>query len=106
MPPPSSYGSLSEQELIGEGKGFVAHSSSAQWQRSAIQQQLSTPRPYYSTSISSFSEDLLTCLPVCPGVSSFEVDLENKKVVVTGDVTPYEVLVSVSKVMKFAELLV
>ncbi|EMS67236.1 hypothetical protein TRIUR3_20021 [Triticum urartu] len=40
------------------------------------------------------------------GVSSFEVDLENKKVVVTGDVTPYEVLQSVSKVMKFAELLV
>uniref|UniRef100_A0ACD5VUD5 Uncharacterized protein n=1 Tax=Avena sativa TaxID=4498 RepID=A0ACD5VUD5_AVESA len=40
------------------------------------------------------------------GVSSFEVDLENKKVVVTGDVTPYEVLVSVSKVMKFAELMV
>jgi hypothetical protein len=43
---------------------------------------------------------------VCPGVSSFEVDLESKKVVVTGDITPYEVLVSVSKVMKFAELLV
>lgn len=43
---------------------------------------------------------------MCPGVSSFEVDLENKKVVVTGDVTPYEVLQSVSKVMKFAELLV
>ncbi|KAM0869718.1 hypothetical protein ACQ4PT_040530 [Festuca glaucescens] len=40
------------------------------------------------------------------GVSSFEVDLESKKVVVTGDITPYEVLVSVSKVMKFAELLV
>jgi hypothetical protein len=43
---------------------------------------------------------------VCTGVSSFEVDLESKKVVVTGDITPYEVLVSVSKVMKFAELLV
>ena len=42
---------------------------------------------------------------MCLGVSSFEVDLENKKVVVTGDITPYEVLRSVSKVMKFAELL-
>ncbi|KQK09504.1 heavy metal-associated isoprenylated plant protein 9 [Brachypodium distachyon] len=40
------------------------------------------------------------------GVLSFEVDLENKKVVVTGDITPYEVLQSVSKVTKFAELLV
>ncbi|KAF7000509.1 hypothetical protein CFC21_016403, partial [Triticum aestivum] len=39
-------------------------------------------------------------------VSLFEVDLEKKNVVVTGDVTPYEVLQSVSKVMKFAELLV
>ena len=38
------------------------------------------------------------------GVTSFEVDLEKKKVVVVGDVTPYEVLASVSKVMKFAEL--
>ncbi|KAG8077745.1 hypothetical protein GUJ93_ZPchr0007g6290 [Zizania palustris] len=38
------------------------------------------------------------------GVISFEVDLESKKVVVIGDVTPYEVLESVSKVMKFAEL--
>ncbi|TVU35292.1 hypothetical protein EJB05_17176 [Eragrostis curvula] len=38
------------------------------------------------------------------GVTSFEVDLEKKKVVVVGDVTPYEVLESVSKVMKFAEL--
>ncbi|KAF8678623.1 hypothetical protein HU200_046242 [Digitaria exilis] len=38
------------------------------------------------------------------GVTSFEVDLEKKKVVVMGDITPYEVLESVSKVMKFAEL--
>ncbi|RWW11164.1 hypothetical protein BHE74_00038885 [Ensete ventricosum] len=37
------------------------------------------------------------------GVSSFKVDLENKKVVVVGDITPFEVLESVSKV-KFAEL--
>jgi hypothetical protein len=36
-------------------------------------------------------------------VTSFEVDLENKKVVVIGDITPYEVLESISKV-KFAEL--
>ncbi|XP_072967950.1 protein SODIUM POTASSIUM ROOT DEFECTIVE 2-like [Typha angustifolia] len=38
------------------------------------------------------------------GVTSFEVDLESKKVVVTGDITPFEVLQSISKVMKFAEL--
>jgi hypothetical protein len=37
-------------------------------------------------------------------VTSFEVDLEKKKVVVIGDITAYEVLESVSKVMKFAEL--
>ena len=37
------------------------------------------------------------------GVTSFEVDLESKKVVVMGDITPFEVLESVSKV-KFAEL--
>ncbi|RWW03356.1 hypothetical protein GW17_00033497 [Ensete ventricosum] len=37
------------------------------------------------------------------GVTSFEVDLEKKKVVVVGDITPFEVLKSVSKV-KFAEL--
>lgn len=37
------------------------------------------------------------------GVSSIEMDLESKKVVVVGDVTPFEVLESVSKV-KFAEL--
>ncbi|XP_008809019.2 protein SODIUM POTASSIUM ROOT DEFECTIVE 2-like [Phoenix dactylifera] len=37
------------------------------------------------------------------GVTSFEVDLENKKVVVMGDITPFEVLESVSRV-KFAEL--
>ncbi|KAF3324458.1 Copper transport protein ATX1 [Carex littledalei] len=40
------------------------------------------------------------------GVTSFEVDLENKKVVVTGEITAGEVLESISKVMKFAELLV
>ncbi|KAF8727378.1 hypothetical protein HU200_018981 [Digitaria exilis] len=37
------------------------------------------------------------------GVTWFEVDLERKKVVVKGDVTPFEVLQSVSKV-KFAQL--
>ncbi|XP_052156368.1 protein SODIUM POTASSIUM ROOT DEFECTIVE 3-like [Oryza glaberrima] len=37
------------------------------------------------------------------GVTWFEVDLEKKKVVVTGDVTPLEVLQSISKV-KFAQL--
>jgi hypothetical protein len=36
-------------------------------------------------------------------VTSFEVDLQRKKVVVTGDVTPLEVLQSVSKV-KLAQL--
>jgi hypothetical protein len=38
------------------------------------------------------------------GVTSFEVDLASKKVVVMGDVTPFEVLESVSKVAKFAQL--
>ncbi|MQL88700.1 hypothetical protein Taro_021267 [Colocasia esculenta] len=37
------------------------------------------------------------------GVTSFEVDLESKKVVVMGDITPFEVLESVSKV-KSSEL--
>ncbi|XP_042477107.1 heavy metal-associated isoprenylated plant protein 45-like [Macadamia integrifolia] len=37
------------------------------------------------------------------GVTSFEVDLESKKVVVIGDILPFEVLESVSKV-KTAEL--
>lgn len=37
------------------------------------------------------------------GVTSFEVDLHRKKVVVTGDVTPLEVLQSISKV-KLAQL--
>ncbi|KAE8675910.1 Rev interacting-like family protein [Hibiscus syriacus] len=37
------------------------------------------------------------------GVSSYKVDLENKRVVVIGDVIPFEVLESVSKV-KNAEL--
>ncbi|XP_078152322.1 heavy metal transport/detoxification superfamily protein [Carex rostrata] len=37
------------------------------------------------------------------GVTSFEVDLESKKVVVIGDITPFEVLESISKV-KLAEL--
>ncbi|XP_058113905.1 heavy metal-associated isoprenylated plant protein 9-like [Magnolia sinica] len=37
------------------------------------------------------------------GVTSFEVDLESKKVVVKGDIVPFEVLESVSKV-KTAEL--
>ncbi|XP_057467518.1 heavy metal-associated isoprenylated plant protein 7-like [Actinidia eriantha] len=37
------------------------------------------------------------------GVSSYQVDLETKMVVVTGDVVPFEVLESVSKV-KSAEL--
>lgn len=39
------------------------------------------------------------------GVTSFKVDLEHKKVVVVGDITPFEILESVSKV-KFAQLLV
>ncbi|KAF6172901.1 hypothetical protein GIB67_035455 [Kingdonia uniflora] len=37
------------------------------------------------------------------GVTSIDVDLESKKVVVIGDITPYEVLESVSKV-KTAQL--
>ncbi|KAI9191330.1 hypothetical protein LWI28_007031 [Acer negundo] len=37
------------------------------------------------------------------GVSSYKVDLESKKVVVIGDIIPFEVLESVSKVMKNAE---
>ncbi|KAJ4771527.1 Heavy metal-associated isoprenylated plant protein 37 [Rhynchospora pubera] len=37
------------------------------------------------------------------GVTSYEVDLESKKVIVIGDITPFEVLQSISKV-KFAEL--
>lgn len=37
------------------------------------------------------------------GVTSFVVDLESKKVVVMGDITPLEVLQSISKV-KFAQL--
>lgn len=37
------------------------------------------------------------------GVTSFEVDLQNKKVVVIGDIIPFEVLESVSKI-KNAEL--
>lgn len=41
---------------------------------------------------------------VVAGVTSFKVDLQSKKVVVTGDVTPFEVLQSVSKVAKFAQL--
>lgn len=36
-------------------------------------------------------------------MTSFEVDLENKKVIVIGDILPFEVLESVSKV-KNAEL--
>ena len=42
-------------------------------------------------------------LLVPAGVTWFEVNLESKKVVVKGDVTPFEVLQSVSKV-KFAQL--
>ncbi|KAK3210767.1 hypothetical protein Dsin_015473 [Dipteronia sinensis] len=38
------------------------------------------------------------------GVSSYKVDLESKRVVVIGDIIPFEVLESVSKVMKNAEL--
>ncbi|KAK6156484.1 hypothetical protein DH2020_010732 [Rehmannia glutinosa] len=37
------------------------------------------------------------------GVSSYQVDLESKMVVITGDIVPFEVLESVSKV-KYAEL--
>lgn len=43
------------------------------------------------------------CTILSAGVTSFQVDLANKKVVVVGDITPFEVLKSVSKV-KFAEL--
>ncbi|KAK2645765.1 hypothetical protein Ddye_020960 [Dipteronia dyeriana] len=38
------------------------------------------------------------------GVSSYKVNLESKRVVVIGDIIPFEVLESVSKVMKNAEL--
>ncbi|KAJ3671080.1 hypothetical protein LUZ60_008506 [Juncus effusus] len=38
------------------------------------------------------------------GVSSIQVDLPSKKVVVTGDISPMEVMESISKVTKFAEL--
>jgi hypothetical protein len=44
---------------------------------------------------------MITLVPA--GVTWFEVDLESNKVVVKGDVTPLEVLQSVSKV-KFAQL--
>lgn len=37
------------------------------------------------------------------GVTSYKIDLENKMVVVIGDIIPFEVLESVSKV-KYAEL--
>ncbi|CAL4962866.1 unnamed protein product [Urochloa decumbens] len=40
------------------------------------------------------------------GVLSFKVDLESKKVTVVGDVSPTDVLESICKVMKHAELLV
>ncbi|CAO2165405.1 unnamed protein product [Urochloa humidicola] len=40
------------------------------------------------------------------GVVSFKVELENKKVTVVGDVSPTDVLESICKVMKNAELLV
>lgn len=49
---------------------------------------------------------MLNMLSFYTGVTSFQVDLENKKVVVTGEITPEEILESISKVMKFAELLV
>ncbi|XP_009776201.1 heavy metal-associated isoprenylated plant protein 35 [Nicotiana sylvestris] len=38
------------------------------------------------------------------GVTMYQVDLETKKVVVIGDVLPFQVLESVSKVVKNAEL--
>ncbi|OEL35230.1 hypothetical protein BAE44_0003747, partial [Dichanthelium oligosanthes] len=40
------------------------------------------------------------------GVVSFKVELESKKVTVVGDVSPSDVLDSICKVMKHAELLV
>ncbi|CAO2203905.1 unnamed protein product [Urochloa humidicola] len=40
------------------------------------------------------------------GVLSFKVELESKKVTVVGDVSPTDVLESICKVMKHAELLV
>jgi hypothetical protein len=61
---------------------------------------LSLPPPSHSLLPNYYN--LVGCL-FCAGVTSFEVDLENKKVVVVGDVTPYEVLESVSKV-KLARL--
>ncbi|TVU34355.1 hypothetical protein EJB05_16187, partial [Eragrostis curvula] len=39
------------------------------------------------------------------GVVSFKVELESKKVIVVGNVSPTEVLESISKVMKRAEIL-
>jgi len=42
-------------------------------------------------------------LSCCTGVSSYKVDLESKMVVVIGDIIPFEVLESVSRV-KNAEL--
>lgn len=38
------------------------------------------------------------------GVTSYQVDLESKMVVVIGDIFPYEVLQSVSRVVKTAQL--
>lgn len=42
----------------------------------------------------------------CAGVVSFKVELENKMVTVVGNVSPTDVLESICKVMKRAELLV
>lgn len=51
----------------------------------------------------SLKRNCLVCAGCAAGVTWFEVDLESKKVVVKGDVTPFEVLQSVSKV-KVAQL--
>lgn len=40
---------------------------------------------------------------IVTGVSSYQIDLETKMVVVRGDIVPFEVLESVSKV-KYAQL--
>ena len=51
----------------------------------------------------NLSLSLSLSVGVCAGVTSYQVDLETKTVVVIGDVVPFEVLESVSKV-KSAEL--
>jgi hypothetical protein len=47
----------------------------------------------------------MNCHHARAGVVSFKVELESKKVTVVGNVSPWEVLESVCKVMKRAEIL-